>query len=881
MPRSAVLRQVAAAEAGGQNMGWLRDLMPVAGIRSLDQLARLALDHPHWPADSSPRPRSLASILGRLDRGAELDWLRERPQAQQALADILHCRAAEIADRLGEAPPSHSELLSRIRLFDLPGGKALDLTTVSLPPTIPLLVAQPKRWEVALWPSASGSGKTLTRAWLKARSLCQTARLDENGWTDSFDSAGPLFVDSVVPVSEPLLARFRARGHVCVAASLFTGSVLTEELVETPPLAETLAPTIDYLLPLLPRGLGELRPAVETALTALLRDGVIRTLADLIGMLSVIVAHGVVDMNRSSLSKVYRRAVSERLDAALDKRDARTSMLRRNLPEILIAMHHGASDPTRPLSDARSFEDWIDTMPEEYRAGADLDWLRVQLASTELGLRRRELERAEKQLPPGAHRILSALSEAGMLQPVSPSLLALRPHFLVRLSEVLAERELLLRAPSEWGEALLDEQRRGSITRELEHRARRDPAGLVDDLFELLDEQSPALVAAFESTLIVLGHLVLQGVDLPVQLAAPLLKEMAALAFIDDQNFCRRRIGCRAVLHPLDAPGALPLALLALGELQPGYLERTRLFSAVTGTAAYSAIFELMVSWSATRKSALSQIFGLLDRLRQQVGVGTEQDSTHPLLALGVVLDEVELDVLAWPALERHLVDHDWLELLILAAESRGFENKKLGQALFRAWIEAEAPASGAVLLDHPRVMMAESATPDPTVRWLLGDPPCPLPLEQLSASVWEAYLQQRTDASDLSAERLARLPRFVLEAILNSPIALPLHSFPSFLARVPEACLARAEREMGSDPEQTAAWMRACPDTEAPMLLDVVTRLRWSDATPRVVWAVRERLWTMVEGRAPSFRRAYALLVDIEEVHRRLTSNTGVPGSS
>jgi len=869
----------ASAAAKGERMGWLRDLMVAGGVKSLDQLARAAIDHPHWPKGASPQPRSLAAILGRLDRGTDLEWLRERPQAQQALADILHCRASEIAERSGAEPRTESDTPARVRFPDLPGARSLDLTAVPLPPTIPALVAHPKHWQVHCWRGASGSGKSLTRLWLAARNLCRTARLDEAGWTEELEGEEPLFVDAVIPISETLFARLRARGRVLVAASHFATLVPPEVELATPSLADHLASTLDYFAPLLPRGLGEQRRAIETSLRVWLERGLLRTLADLIGMLGFFAAHGGEAPSDSSLSKLFRRALSERLDATLDRRDPRASMLKRNLPELLLAMHYGASHPARPLSEPRSFEDWVDTIPEEFRSGADLDWLRVQLASTDLGLWRRELDRAERQLPPGAHRLLSALGEAGMLQSVSPNLLALRPHFLVRLAEVLAERELLRRSPVEWGEALLDERQRCSVLRELEQRARRDATGLVDDLFELLDEQSPALVTAFESTSIVLGQLVLEGVELPAQLVAPLLTEMAALAYIDERGACRRRIGCRSCSHPLDVPGALPLALLALGELHPGCLERTRLFSAVTSPASYSAIFDLLVSWAAAPRE-LGSVFGLLDRLRHQIGVGADERAPHPLLLLGVVLDEVALDVLEWSTLEKYAMDQSWLELLALAATARGFAPEQLACAAFRAWVVAGAPSTGAVLLDHPQIMMARGATAEPTVSWLLGGAAVPLPLGRLPGAVWEAYLRRRADASDLSEERLEQLPTFVLEAILDSPIELPVSLFRCLSQRAPEACLARAERWRSTEPEQTAAWVRAFPSNQAPALQKAIERFKWTTAATPIVSAVRERLWTMVEGREGDFRRAYGLLVEIETMQRLLTRPLGTSGS-
>ena len=70
-------------------MGWLREFMSQAGLRSYGELARVALAQPEWPDDVRIQPRSLEAILGRLDRHEELDWLTERPGIQQVLATVL------------------------------------------------------------------------------------------------------------------------------------------------------------------------------------------------------------------------------------------------------------------------------------------------------------------------------------------------------------------------------------------------------------------------------------------------------------------------------------------------------------------------------------------------------------------------------------------------------------------------------------------------------------------------------------------------------------------------------------------------------------------------------------------------------------------------
>ena len=69
-------------------MGWLRDLMGAMAppIDGYGELARRALAHPEWPADTQPQARSLAALFSKLDRGIEIEWLADRDAAQRASA---------------------------------------------------------------------------------------------------------------------------------------------------------------------------------------------------------------------------------------------------------------------------------------------------------------------------------------------------------------------------------------------------------------------------------------------------------------------------------------------------------------------------------------------------------------------------------------------------------------------------------------------------------------------------------------------------------------------------------------------------------------------------------------------------------------------------
>ncbi|HVZ32491.1 MAG TPA: hypothetical protein VG963_08695, partial [Polyangiaceae bacterium] len=88
---------------------------PVTGY---GELARRTLQHPDWPEDTRPQPRSLAALFSKLDRNQELEWLAERDAVQRALALTLGCSLDAVRGPLEavlETPETR-----RLRLEDLP-----------------------------------------------------------------------------------------------------------------------------------------------------------------------------------------------------------------------------------------------------------------------------------------------------------------------------------------------------------------------------------------------------------------------------------------------------------------------------------------------------------------------------------------------------------------------------------------------------------------------------------------------------------------------------------------------------------------------------------------------------------------------------------------
>src|ERR1700754_2950192 len=119
-------------------MGWIRDLLRLANppISGYGELARLVLQHPDWPSDTRPQPRSLAALLSKLDRGIELEWLADREAVQHVLALTLGCSLGALRAELSTQVAREGSSARRIRLHDLPYARPFDLVEEPLPPGV-------------------------------------------------------------------------------------------------------------------------------------------------------------------------------------------------------------------------------------------------------------------------------------------------------------------------------------------------------------------------------------------------------------------------------------------------------------------------------------------------------------------------------------------------------------------------------------------------------------------------------------------------------------------------------------------------------------------------------------------------------------------------
>src|SRR5450432_1575349 len=198
-------------------MGWLRDLMEQSdsGCRSYGELARAALENTDWPTESKMGARSLASILSKLDRNQEVDWLAERAGVQRVLSKVLGVPLDDLRAPATSAAGALRGDLRRLRLSSLRYARALDLLDEPLCPGIPAAVLTPGAYQSLFWRAPSGSGRSLVGRFLEARGLAHAleAATFEEALT-RLPERGPVFIElhaQRLPLPSP------PRSDICVA----------------------------------------------------------------------------------------------------------------------------------------------------------------------------------------------------------------------------------------------------------------------------------------------------------------------------------------------------------------------------------------------------------------------------------------------------------------------------------------------------------------------------------------------------------------------------------------------------------------------------------------------------------------------------------------
>lgn len=513
-------------------MGWIRELMRRAEAppRSMGELSRRCLAHPAWPEEPRPKPRSLAAMLGRMDRGLDLDWLRDRPAVQQVLAEVLTTALADV--QLSCRPPDAgygAPADPSLRLDDLPFARSLRLRDEALPPGIPLLPQRVSAWSAVWWYAPSGSGRSLVGRWLEARGAARW--VSARHWPEAEPEChepGPVFVELHSPKHGEALSQGAPRSNICVAAPFLPESS-DWVIVRSPPVLSYLDQLIAWVIERLPSDSRLSADAATKWLAAMPSErGVLDSLGAAIGLLGLLDELGIDQLRGRTLAQLARAAIRFRTASSVGEHQ----LLREQGFELLTSIAvHCLTESDEALDLPRSEGEWQSLVPPELARGVDVEWVKASLQRAGAPITTRDLERAALRLPPGAYRIIRQLASGGFLRANEPGeRLALAPRWLGNAALSRAVRQLLSGPAHEWGEALLVPESATVLLGALEQALLRDAEPLVDRVLELEARGSPAYAAGVEALVRVIGTTPELLSELSTDLLASLYQEQVELA---------------------------------------------------------------------------------------------------------------------------------------------------------------------------------------------------------------------------------------------------------------------------------------------------------------------------------------------------------------
>lgn len=864
-------------------MGWLRQLMDRAEppVKSFGSLARAALSSSVWPNEARIEPRSLAALLSKLDRGIELDWLAERGAVQGALAEALGCTASELRPPALRGPRRAEAGLPRVKLADLPFARPLDLLEEPLCPGIPAAALRPATWSRLWWHAPRGAGQHWCGRWLEARALATALRAPTLGEALARAPAdGALFVEIERAESDALEPDALERRPLCVVAPFAPSDVRAWRCVASPPVAEYLSALVDWLAPRLPAD-GHFEPAgaLEWLRAGPLADGVIDGLGTALGLCGLADLFGVSVVRGKSLHALAELFFSERLDRV---GDASATWLKRAGFAVLVGMMRRAlTDSDAAWDAARSFDAWLELVPEDLAHGTDLEWMRHSLEKSGASVRPADLDKAVRAAPPGAFRVVHALGAAGLLRAADDAeAFELAPRWLARAALAAAQESLLDASPFEWGEALLRRRAQAGVFAALEAKLAAGSAP-AEEVLELEADESPAYVAAAEAVFRAAGLALLGGAELGQEHIEALWEEQMRLAVEIGGALPEPRIPPESDAPAL-ASGCFYLSALALSEQltprRPAQGSPLCPWSLAAPPPALRRAFDAI--WAAARRApdapwSLAS-FALVDRLRSSLGsVSADGGAVHALELPGIFLDEVVHGVASWETASR-LGDAPLLvPALVGLAERRGTAWDAVARGLWSAWDEAGRPSlhGGPLAADGPHAARLWPHAPADLIAALAArrDQAWRLPYALLTREQWTALLDDwgaLAESARGSTALWRAMPSDVAERALERG-ALP--AAPAALAELWQAHAARVTAAIehavtSRRPERAIALAAGAPEHATARVVASFGEARaWLERPASELDALRSWLCARVRLKSPGWRAAYTLLDAVE----------------
>jgi len=686
-------------------MGWLRDLMTTSEptIGSFGQLAEAALESTSWPEDSRIKPRSLSTLFSKLDRGQDLDWLRDRPLCQRALAELMTRPWGDVQAHLGEPPLRGDGRLVRLR--DVRFAREIDLTREDLPPGLPPDVLHPPSWKPTWWHAPNGSGRSLAGAWLQARGLARHVLIESRDDWKNVPPRGALFVElgAGVPATADDWARLRwGERPVCVAssldskhASLLEAGFRTEEFltIVSPQVSIILPELVDWVSSRLNgEGHFDAERAEHWMRRVALPLGAARTWGDALGLLGLLDEMTPRSLHGKSLDEVVESFIERRLKQAHDETAGAPTVAQHAFVELceLAARCLVAGD--EDLRQARSLDAWTSLFHAEIADEApDPSWFGAALGGAG-GLSRKELRKLARKLPPAAYQLTRALERARLLRPATrtePESFVLGPHFLVSALEARATHQALGLSPRDWGQALLNGSSGERMLDALLASAEREHFGPFHVLLDGFEDDAPELVAALEASVIALGWAELGGGRVPDELTRDVVRESlrVIVPFVDSVEPRFVPNAEKASLYHHDSWQVAWLTLTEHSSFVPAPFLPTRGSPALRRGVLESALRTLSQATIRHRPALIA----LLDRLfRDENPMSLAYDRLSNL-DLEIPVSESDSLVVAIDALE------PWggFAALFVVADERKVEHRTVWSNLWRLAQERVEPWSG------------------------------------------------------------------------------------------------------------------------------------------------------------------------------------------
>ncbi len=570
-------------------MGWLRDLMArsTPPVASLGELARLCLAHRDWPERSRIQERSLSALFSKLDRGQELDWLRDRPEEQVVISEILRLPPLDLKTELGEKPGTLD--VRRMRLWDVRFARELDLAREELPPGLPHELGSRAEWSPLVWITRDGAGRGLFGKWLTARGLAHFYPVSQTTELRKLPTRGAILLDldPRVEFDEADFEELRvSQRPVCFAAREGQLGVLPPgaRIVRSPPASSYLSPLIDWVRERLGPDSNLDPDRSETWIRRQL--GPDASLGDLLGMIGLTDEIPYAELHRLNLEAALKKLLERRLREANPGESAPARFAAVAFDALTEAAARTLVDTGLSLPSALPLDAWSRLLDSRAAELADPVWLESALRGVDLTAK--DLKRITGALPPRGHKLARALVAASLLHPSTSSapngsrgeeLYALTPYCLLPVLRKRAAREALRLSPSAWGQGLLRElptQGESPLQEELELLASEENFTAHEELLESFDDSLPEHGAALEAALESLGISALLGHEVPEELALETLRSFRRvgvyLGGLWEPRF--RRVGrfSAAFLALLEHHAAFPPSLDPLRSELPGAL---------------------------------------------------------------------------------------------------------------------------------------------------------------------------------------------------------------------------------------------------------------------------------------------------------------------